>query len=173
VAIVGPGPPWQAGKKTAHAAETESSLNPAIVAEVAGTEIQWMEPRDLTIDEVSQSISSDGGPSHTGDCGRYEDFFWSYDSSGANVLFADGSVTYIRKGAPAELITAILHGDQKRIEELDQYWWDPERHVRWGNCFALAGLVFSVAAMLLWPRQRNRKGDGQERNCEQANDKPA
>ena len=70
--------------------------NTIMVVEVAGSGIHWMEPRDLTIDEVLSGINS---PSGTG--------IRSNHPGGVNVLFADGSIRFLDESVTAEELKAF------------------------------------------------------------------
>ena len=74
--------------------------NTILVVEVAGSGIHWMEPRDLTIDEVLGGINN---PSGTG--------IRSNHPGGAMVLLADACVQFLDESATAEQLKAFCTRD--------------------------------------------------------------
>ncbi len=78
------------------------------ISEIARSDIHWMEPRDLHIDRMSFQINDKTKPSIS-----------SHHRGGAHVLFADGSVRFLRDSTPPEIVRALLTIDGG--EEID---WD-------------------------------------------------
>lgn len=72
--------------------------NTIMVAEVAGANINWLEPRDLDVTTMSRAINA----SQDGDA------ISSYHPGGAQVLFADGSVRFLSDTMDAASVDALL-----------------------------------------------------------------
>ena len=62
---------------------TDGTSNTIIVVEVEGMSVNWMEPKDV---DIEQFVTSTGGPGGPG----------AKHPGGFNVLFADGSVRFFR-----------------------------------------------------------------------------
>ena len=82
----------------------DGTSNTIIVVEVTGAGIPWMEPRDLTIDEILGGINN---PSGTGIC--------SCHSGGAVVLLADGSVHFLADSIDPEVLKGLLTRDGQEM----------------------------------------------------------
>jgi prepilin-type processing-associated H-X9-DG protein len=69
-----------------------------LVVEIPGSGIPWMEPRDLTIDEVIERVKSSSRGGHSG---------------GVNVVFCDGHVQFIRENVSPETLRRLANPDRK------------------------------------------------------------
>jgi prepilin-type processing-associated H-X9-DG protein len=84
---------------------TDGTSNTILLVEVVGTGIQWMEPTDLSIDELSLRLN-DGS----------DESISSNHSGGAMVALADGSVRFLANGIdPVTLRRLILRNDGQAI----------------------------------------------------------
>jgi prepilin-type processing-associated H-X9-DG protein len=90
VAVVGSRTAWPAGRGRKLSEITDDPASTILLLEVTGSGIHWMEPRDLTIDQV---LASGLGSHHEG-----------Y----VNALFADWSVRRIRTDVSRETLKALL-----------------------------------------------------------------
>jgi prepilin-type processing-associated H-X9-DG protein len=92
LAVVGPNTAWP-GPKGRKLSEIKNPRKTILVIEVANSGINWAEPRDLSIDQVAQGINAKNGLGIS-----------SHHSGGANALFADGHVEFLRENLdPKEL----------------------------------------------------------------------
>jgi len=82
----------------------DGTSNTIIVVEVTGAAIPWMEPRDLTIDEITAGIDD---PFVTGICSDHP--------GGAAVLFADGSVRFLSDSIDPQVLKGLLTRDGQEI----------------------------------------------------------
>jgi len=82
---------------------TDGTSNTILVVEVTGTGIHWMEPRDLSLEELSYRLNDGSGKCI---CSRH--------TGGANVALADGSVRFLGEWVDAETLRRlILRSDGK------------------------------------------------------------
>ena len=142
VAVTGPGTVWN---------DHRSAGPPRVmVVEVAESNIHWMEPRDLTLEEACRGVGEGPGPgisSHHRISGR----FFFHDETGANAVFSDGSVWFIPAGLPPETLRGLFTGDEKACEE---YPLVHSQRINWTNCAALVVLTLSYAVLLFHTRKK-------------------
>jgi hypothetical protein len=147
VAVTGPGTAWNLSpaEKTSMAARKGRTV---MVAEIADANIRWTEPRDMTLDEAcgvgrtksSLAISS------------------NHSTTGACVVFSDGSVAFIPTDVSPEVIRKLLTGDETTWEAYDKQSQtryklarareDDEYRIGWAT---FATLVLSYVVLLCWP----------------------
>jgi hypothetical protein len=150
VAVVGADGDW-----LPHGTEQNErrDLNPVFVVEACDLDIAWMEPRDISLEDLCKPMP-DGTAAGLSSKHTVQGHFFYYDQAyGGNAVFADGSVRSIPPGVPADLFRAALLGDRDKQEELDAYQM-ATGEVHWPNCIALASLVACFVLMLAWPRKR-------------------
>lgn len=140
VAVRGEGATWtsQNGSKIE---DFEIGLHKTVlVIETHHSGIHSLEPRDFSLEEAIQELSSEG-VYH--DVHRRKSVFWLYyDSGGHNVLFADGSVQFV-PSLTEESAKALLTGDFEQVRDL------PVNHrvrLRYANIFQT--LVLLILALL-------------------------
>jgi prepilin-type processing-associated H-X9-DG protein len=75
---------------------TDGTSNTIMIVEAPQANIPWTEPRDLNFDELSMIINSGANSPHSSHPG------------GVQVLFADGSVRFLRAGIAPEQLRALL-----------------------------------------------------------------
>ena len=69
-----------------------------MVIEVADSHVHWMEPRDITLDEVCRGTSDRSGPRICSHHMASGGFVFQEEVAGANALLSDGSVRFIQSG---------------------------------------------------------------------------
>jgi len=84
---------------SAHSGASDTIL----VIEVPGSGVHWMDPRDLTIDEVLERLRRHDGSGHSG---------------GFHVAFCDGHTQFIRDDIAPETLRALA--DPNRTEPVDE-----------------------------------------------------
>ena len=84
---------------------TDGSSNTILVVEVTGTGINWMEPRDLTLEEFSYRINDRSGKG-----------IGSFHPGGAMVVLADGSTRFLSQSLdPETLRRLVLRNDGQAV----------------------------------------------------------
>jgi len=84
---------------------TDGTANTILVVEVVGTGIQWMEPKDLSIEELSGRLNDGSGKCIS-----------SNHPGGVNVALADGSVRFLSNALPPQVLRRlILRNDGQAI----------------------------------------------------------
>jgi len=84
---------------------TDGASNTILVVEVTGTGINWMEPKDLTLEELSLRLNDGSGKG-----------IGSRHPGGANVALADGSVRFISASLdPETLRRLIIRNDDQAV----------------------------------------------------------
>ncbi len=98
VAISGNGTVFNNGQGSKFMDITDGTSNTVMVAEIAGGNINWMEPRDLDIGAMNMAINSakDGSA------------ISSFHPGGAQVLFADGSVRFLSENVDRNTLNLIM-----------------------------------------------------------------
>ena len=140
VAVTGPGTIWDL------AAKWGANLAPhwkrtVMVAEIADSNIDWAEPRDVTLDEACGGVrdrTSLAVSSH-------------HAARGANVLFSDGSVEFIPADMPPALLRAVLTGEEGSREPYKEWERARRDRIEWIDFAAWSTLVLSYIALLSWP----------------------
>ena len=107
LAVTGPGTAWD---------DCPSAGTPprVMLVEVANSKINWMEPRDLTLDEACRGAGNGSGPSITSHHVISSGFFFQEEADGVNVAFSDGHIEILRAGVPPETLRGRFTGDEKR-----------------------------------------------------------
>ena len=86
---------------------TDGTSNTILVVEVAGLHINWVEPRDVTVEELMEMVAK----------GRA-----SFHSGGFQAVFADGSVHFISYGVnPKTLRALLLRNDGQPVGKFGNY----------------------------------------------------
>jgi len=84
-------------EKVTFASVTDGTSNTILVVEVVGTGIQWMEPRDLSIDELSLMLNDGSGKGPS-----------SRHPGGVHVAMADGSVRFLSNTLPPQVLRSLI-----------------------------------------------------------------
>lgn len=96
VVVRGPETIFDADQPCKFSQIADGTANTILVVEAPHANIPWTEPRDLDFAEISMVINSGGNSAHSDHPG------------GTQVLFADGSVRYLRSNIPPEQIKAMF-----------------------------------------------------------------
>lgn len=152
VAVIGPGTAWPGKEGTQIGDIRDGTANTILVVEIAGSDINWMEPRDITLKEAlggKNGICSIPSSHHsTGRC-----YHWnrSYPLAG-NVLFADGSVSTVWDRPARETMAAMLSINGGESVDHETVFVSDSFHgwVDWGRCIGY--LLFFLSLIILVSR---------------------
>jgi hypothetical protein len=150
LAVTGSGGDWLAAE--------EPHCNPVRVIEACHTPTPWMQPRDVSFEEVCAAAGS-SKPILAGEHVGPDHFFYR-QLPHANALFVDGTIRQIPNNLPPDVLRAVLRGERAALAKLDDYRRRNCR-VNWPNCLALAMLVVCTVTMLLWPLRERKQGNPQ------------
>ena len=146
VAVTGPGTAWNDHRAAGRPLRV-------MVVEVANSNINWMEPRDLTLEEACRGVGDASRPClasyHTNSGG-----FFFHDEVGADAVLSDGRVCFIPAGLPPETLRGLFTGNEKPRMTWERFPSVHRRRVNWTNCTALAVLILSYAVLLFRPRDK-------------------
>jgi prepilin-type processing-associated H-X9-DG protein len=102
--VTGPGTLFP-GARPVNLKDVKDSLeNTILLVEVADSDINWMEPRDLTFDEALQGINA----TIHGKRGKGMSISSKHSGDGAYVMFADGHVRFLEEHTSPALLKALL-----------------------------------------------------------------
>jgi len=152
VAVAGPRTLWAKDKTIRLQNTSDGASNTIMLVEIANSDINWMEPRDLSFEEV---VHGSGFSSHHA---RSNGYFY-HDTPVVNVALADGRVQTLPQGLPSEMLEALLTidgGEAVDIEECANHAIPPR--LNWTHCCAVVALLASVLLLLLRPRRRELQG---------------
>jgi prepilin-type processing-associated H-X9-DG protein len=113
--ISGHGTAWGDGQVPTFADFKDGTSNTIVLVEVADSRIQWMEPRDLALEQATRGINSGLGmcisSPHPIAGGKTE------KPESANVAFADGSVTILKNDFPLDELKKLLthQGEERAV----------------------------------------------------------
>ena len=96
LAIAGPGTVFPGSRPTTIHDVRDGAASTIMVAEVAGSDIHWMEPRDLDVTTMSFAINDPTKPSIS-----------SYDNRGPKVICVDGSRPVLKPGLSPRVVKAM------------------------------------------------------------------
>lgn len=100
VAIVGDGLIFDPNNTVRFDDITDAISNTIAVVESTGpngNSVEWMSPEDLSVNVLNPAVNGIPGPAIA-----------SFHAGGANVLFADGSVYFLREETPPQTVEAML-----------------------------------------------------------------
>lgn len=92
LALVGPDLGFEEGRYIPFRDFTDGLSNTILLVEAKQSGVRWYEPQDLTLDQFVAGVTAGTLGPHPG---------------GVNVLFADGTVRFIRQGTPPEILRAL------------------------------------------------------------------
>lgn len=150
VAVLDKDGDWLYSKSAETLQEEQRSLNPVLMIETYGSQIPWLEPQDVLLDELCKLLAE---PTVSAAYGRHlrPGGFLFYNQLGTHVVFADGCVRFVPVGVPMDILRAALLGDPVMQDKLQSY---SARRWNWPNCAALASLIACFVLMVAWPGRR-------------------
>ncbi len=106
VAIVGPGTVWP-GEQSAKLSDlTDGTSNTLMIVEIAHSDIHWMEPRDLPIEELAAWLDPNHKPQLLGN-----------HIEGGMAAFADGHVELLSRDVTIERLKALATAAGSDVEK--------------------------------------------------------
>jgi hypothetical protein len=149
VAVIGPGTAWPGDKTTAIDEFRDGTSNTILIVETPRSDIHWMEPRDLSLDDALSTDPQSWQKStrHGGTSGYFVVRQWS----GRYVAMADGAVVYLNDPLPANLQDLFTIADGVEIGEIDPLLGRPITTVHWAHCVGLAIFIISMILLLARP----------------------
>ncbi len=111
VAVTGPGTAWPGKKPTRLKDIRDGTSNTVVVVEIKDSDIHWMEPRDLSVGQMSPSVNPTSGQGIS-----------SHHTEGATVLFVDGSVRYLQTDLDQKTLDALLTRDGGEDVDMDDFY---------------------------------------------------
>ena len=123
-----------------------------MLVESERSEIQWSEPRDLSVEEAILAIQA--GPH-----GRGGDYFHEEQPGITSVLFGDGRIAHLPAWTPRETLEALLTINEKAAPpDVDRVLAStgpaPAPKLRWDHILSLSVLGISYAVLLFRPIRR-------------------
>jgi prepilin-type processing-associated H-X9-DG protein len=100
VAVIGPGTPWPEEQALTYQDFPDGTAHVVHVVEVHNSGIHWMEPRDLHLTQMAATINPPQGQGIS-----------SAHPNGAQVVFVDGHVTFLKADTPPAVIRSLIHRD--------------------------------------------------------------
>ncbi|NLF68416.1 MAG: DUF1559 domain-containing protein [Candidatus Anammoximicrobium sp.] len=165
VAVVGPRTAWPGASARKMSEITDGTASTILVMEDQSTNIPWMDPRDLTLDEALGILTSPDRQFASPH--RREDFFYEY-SGGRYVATADGRVSYQFYGLPRDVWSALLTiDDGVATSELD--WTvgaDDWKRPKVGNFYRLAVFVLLTLLPLPWVWRKPKPAEMQAQDID-------
>lgn len=162
-AVVGPQTAWPEDRGLALSEITDGREATLLLLEVAGWEVPWGEPRDLTCDEALSILLGKSRPSNRFAAATYgpvvhhhygrPGYFYKWhatDRPGVHAAFADGKVRYLPIPLPEQMAKALLTanaGDQVDWEEFDRL---TAPQLDYAKIYA----TLALAVVALWPVRR-------------------
>ena len=101
VAVVGPETFWPGDHGVRIGDIKDGTSNTINIVEVIDSGVQWMEPRDLTLDQALRGINQNLPKPNLS----------SHHPGGAMVGYADGHVSFLDEGTPPQLLRSLLTKD--------------------------------------------------------------
>jgi hypothetical protein len=152
VAVVGANAAWSGDKPKDLAGYLSGTI---MVVEAADANIQWSEPRDLSLDSLRAAVP--GCATVSSKHVPNDEFFTYAPRPGAHIALADGSVHFLPGGLLASgKLPDLLKPGGCREEHVDGNWPEVGRRIHWTNCTALAVWLAS-SGWLLVRAVRSRK----------------
>lgn len=152
VTITGPGTIWPGGNGTRLEDIADGPDNTVLLVEMDNSDIRWLEPRDITIEEALGN--SNDGTATIPTSGHYtlKTYFTKSLPLAGNILMADSSVHCFENRPSSEDLAAILSidgGEPVKIEDMvEKYKYPLYKRLRWDHVIGLP--LFLITLVWLW-----------------------
>jgi hypothetical protein len=161
VAVVGPDAVWrgETPRSTKDVDLNGKLANTIMLVETADANINWMEPRDFSLDALQNGDSPPASPTISSKHVHYNGFFYQDTSAGAQVALADGSVRHLpaKMLVPGRLVNMLKIGGFDP-DEIGDPWDSGEAPIHWPHCVALVVWLLSVGLLLRRAVRSRRAG---------------
>ncbi len=147
VAVTGPGTVWDDHGCT-------GEYRSVAVVEVVNSNINWMEPKDLTLEEACRGVGDGSGLSISSHHLISGGFFFQDEVSGAYAVLSNGFPCFIPAGLPPDTFRGLFTGEQDARRVCEEFQPVHRHRINWTNCTALAVLILSYAVLLFRPRDK-------------------
>ncbi|QDS97600.1 DUF1559 family PulG-like putative transporter [Adhaeretor mobilis] len=154
-AVIGEETIWSEKNAKAFTAIPDGASMTILLIEASNRGINWFEPRDISIDEAIELMTTGAHAPHRP---IREGFFTRNYATvgGRNAVFADGHVEFIPPFKEPAIARALLTaaGGEVLPENIEDYYLDSETitEIKWRNVYSLS--VFLGLAVLPWIRRR-------------------
>ena len=157
VAVTGPGTAWPGPKATRTKDFRDGPANTILIAEIANSEISWMEPRDVTLDEaLLEGDDVHKTPSSHHSWG--DNFFTRTCFLVGNIAMADGSCFCLEKRPSRDELAALFSINNR--ESVDQTtvrrWQNTQYHDEPDLSRLLGFVLLMISSILLVSRPFGR-----------------
>ena len=155
VAVTGPGTAWPDGRGSRVDEFTDGTKNTILLIEMSDSDINWMEPRDVTIDEALGPMGGRTSVPRSSHCIQGTYWFRPRPLAGS-VLMADGSVRFIKGRLSRDDLTALLSpagGEPVDVDEIIDRSPPDEpslKYFRWDHAVGLP--LFILSLLWFWRR---------------------
>jgi len=147
VAVVGPQAAWRGAEPMKEGDISDGLDNTILLVEVADSDINWMEPRDLSFEQALAGVNPDRGQGISSPHVHEGDYF-HHDEPVAHVDFVDKVVPLHERMSPNSLKALLTANGGETID-----WDSPEftgpKRIHWPHVLAVVALVVSVV-LLVW-----------------------
>jgi len=149
VAVTGPGTAWPGDKSTTLADFRDGEANTILLVESPASDIHWMEPRDLSLEEALATgpESWQEAVAHESETGYFVVRRWR----GKNVAMADCSVWHLNNPAGGNGKALFTIADGTDPVEFDPEQLGPETFIHWQHCVGLTVYILSMILLLTRP----------------------
>jgi hypothetical protein len=165
-AVVGPQTVWPGNESCALDEIKDGTADTIMLVETANSDIQWSEPRDLTLEDVLQGVNPPPGKGLTSYHTLSPGFFYE-DETVVNVAFVNGQQSVLYQNISPEKLKALL--TKAGGDDADLKHYDPlPSKLNWRRVIALPILVLSFILLLFRGIGKTGKQQSQTESADNA-----
>lgn len=160
---VGPETAFPGGTGRSIRTITDGTSHTITVFESSGLSVNWMDPRDVTLDEAIALLTTKPRSGHM----QVEDGFLTttyYETSYRNVAYCDGHVTWMGQLKDADLAKALftVAGREAIPNEWEETYVPPKTTtvVKWGKVWSLSVFIIVSLLPVAWVGRRGARMAG-------------
>ena len=160
-AVVGPATAWPGSNGTAISHITDGTSHTIMLIEASGLGNNWMEPRDVTVDEAVELLTGKPRSGHL----VVDDALLTttyHETSSRNIVLCDARVAWMRQlndRDTARALLTIAGGESiPSPSNLDEVYTDPVTTtvVKWSKVWALSVFVVLAVLPVAWLGRRRK-----------------